>query len=59
MPDLAIKVTPSYGSQRYSYALIEDLLAAKVRAQIKDLLVLPAMDDQLLPFFRDRIIDLM
>ncbi|CAF4034076.1 unnamed protein product, partial [Rotaria sordida] len=53
MPDLNIKVTPTYGEKQYSYILLQDFLAAK------RLVVLPAMDDQLLPFFRDWVIDII
>ncbi|CAF3683581.1 unnamed protein product [Rotaria socialis] len=59
MPDLNIKVTPTCGAKQYSYILLQDLLAAKVRAELKRLVVLPAMDDQLLPFFRDWVIDII
>ncbi|CAF1117113.1 unnamed protein product [Rotaria sp. Silwood1] len=59
MPDLNIKVTPTYGEKQYSYILLQDFLAAKVRAELKRLVVLPAMDDQLLPFFRDWVIDII
>ncbi|CAF3616472.1 unnamed protein product [Rotaria sordida] len=53
MPDFNIKVTPTYGEKQYSYILLQDFLAAK------RLVVLPAMDDQLLPFFRDWVIDII
>ncbi|CAF2749352.1 unnamed protein product [Rotaria sp. Silwood2] len=59
MPDLNIKVTPTYGEKKYSYILLQDFLAAKARAELKRLVVLPAMDDQLLPFFRDWVIDII
>ena len=76
MPDLDIKVTPTYGAHQYSYTLLQDFLSAKIRAELKvcfllkyfeilrrfilqRLIVLPAMDDQLLPFFRDWAIDVM
>ncbi|CAF2149644.1 unnamed protein product [Rotaria magnacalcarata] len=59
MPDLNIKVTPTYGAKQYAYILLQDFLAAKVRAELKRLVVLPAMDDQLLPFFRDWVIDII
>ncbi|CAF0839509.1 unnamed protein product [Rotaria sordida] len=59
MPDFNIKVTPTYGEKQYSYILLQDFLAAKVRAELKRLVVLPAMDDQLLPFFRDWVIDII
>ena len=35
MPDLNIKVTPTYGANQYSYTLLEDFLSAKVRAELK------------------------
>ncbi len=35
MPDLNIKVTPTYGVNQYSYTLLEDFLSAKVRAALK------------------------
>ncbi|CAF0798072.1 unnamed protein product [Adineta steineri] len=59
MPDLNIKVVPTYGANQYSYTLLQDLLSAKIRAELKRLVVLPAMDDQLLPFFRDWAIDVI
>jgi hypothetical protein len=34
-------------------------LAARIRGELKRLVVLPAMDDQLLPFFRDWAIDII
>ncbi|CAF1252034.1 unnamed protein product [Rotaria sordida] len=59
MPDLNLKVTPVFGESKYSYTLIHDFLESQIRDEIKRLLVLPAMDDQLLPFFRDWVIDMM
>ncbi|CAF0865565.1 unnamed protein product [Adineta ricciae] len=59
MPDLNIKVTPTYGEKQYSYTLLQDFLSAKIRSELKRLIVLPAMDDQLLPFFRDWAIDVI
>ncbi|CAF0984973.1 unnamed protein product [Rotaria sordida] len=59
MPGLNIKVTPTYGKKTYSYTLLEDFLEARIRAEMKRLVVLPAMDDQLLPFFRDWAIDII
>ncbi|CAF2526768.1 unnamed protein product [Rotaria sp. Silwood2] len=59
VPVLNIKATPTYGEKDYSYTLLEDVLAAKIRAEIKRMVVLPAMDDQLLPFFRDWVIDII
>jgi len=59
MPDLNLKVTPVFGESKYSYGLIHDFLEARIRDEIKRLLVLPSMDDQLLPFFRDWVIDVI
>ncbi|CAF4057162.1 unnamed protein product [Adineta steineri] len=59
MPDLNLKVTPVFGESKYSYTLIHDFLEARIRDEIKRLLVLPAMDDQLLPFFRDWVLDII
>ncbi|CAF0730233.1 unnamed protein product [Adineta steineri] len=59
MPDLTIKVVPVYGEKQYQYTLLEDFLSARIRDEIKRLVVLPAMDDQLLPFFRDWAIDII
>ncbi|CAF1547785.1 unnamed protein product [Adineta ricciae] len=59
MPDISIKVVPVYGENQYAYTLLQDFLSAKVRAELKRLVVLPAMDDQLLPFFRDWAIDII
>ncbi len=35
MPDLNIKVIPTYGTNQYSYTLLQDFLSAKVRAELK------------------------
>jgi hypothetical protein len=35
MPDLNIKVIPTYGANQYSYTLLQDFLSAKVRAELK------------------------
>ncbi len=35
MPDLNIKVIPTYGENQYSYILLQDLLSAKIRAELK------------------------
>jgi len=35
MPDLNIKVVPTYGEKHYAYTLLQDLLSAKVRAELK------------------------
>ncbi len=35
MPDLDIKVIPTYGTNQYSYTLLQDFLSAKVRAELK------------------------
>ncbi|UJR09422.1 hypothetical protein I4U23_013663 [Adineta vaga] len=59
MPDLNLKVTPVFGESKYSYTFIHDFLEARIRDEIKRLLVLPAMDDQLLPFFRDWVKDVI
>jgi len=59
MPDLNIKVVPTYGEKQYTYTLLQDFLLAQIRAALKRLVVLPAMDDQLLPFFRDWAIDII
>jgi len=59
MPDLSIKVVPVCGENQYAYTLLQEFLTAKVRAELKRLVVLPAMDDQLLPFFRDWAIDII
>jgi len=59
MPDLNIKVVPTYGEKQYAYTLFQDFLAARIRAEFNRLVVLPAMDDQLLPFFRDWAIDII
>jgi hypothetical protein len=59
MPDLSIKLVPTYGEKHYSYTLLQDFLSARIRAELKRLVVLPAMDDQLLPFFRDWAIDII
>ncbi|CAF0783760.1 unnamed protein product [Adineta ricciae] len=59
MPDLNLKVSPVLGESKYSYALIHDFLEARIRDEFKRLLVLPAMDDQLLPFFRDWVDDVI
>ncbi|CAF3493074.1 unnamed protein product [Rotaria sp. Silwood1] len=59
LPGLNIKVTPTYGEKHYCYTLLEDFLAAKIKAELKRVVVLPAMDDQLLPFFRDWVIDII
>ncbi|CAF1014628.1 unnamed protein product [Didymodactylos carnosus] len=57
LPDLALKVTPVFGESKYSYNIIHDFLEARIKDEMKRLLVLPSMDDQLLPFFRDWVID--
>ncbi|CAF5171447.1 unnamed protein product, partial [Rotaria magnacalcarata] len=44
---------------KYSYTIIHDYLESQIRDEIKRVLVLPAMDDQLLPFFRDWVLDMM
>ncbi|CAF3707118.1 unnamed protein product [Rotaria socialis] len=59
MPDLNLKVTPVFGESKYSYTIIHDYLESQIRDEIKRVLVLPAMDDQLLPFFRDWVLDMM
>ncbi|CAF2523217.1 unnamed protein product [Rotaria sp. Silwood2] len=59
MPDLSLKVTPVVGENKYSYSLIHDFLEARIRDELKRLVVLPSMDDQLLPFFRDWVIDVI
>lgn len=59
VPDLNIKVVPVYGQNQYAYTLLQDFLQAKIRAELKRLVVLPAMDDQLLPLFRDWVIDII
>ncbi|CAF0887044.1 unnamed protein product [Didymodactylos carnosus] len=53
LPDLTLKVTPVFGESKYSYNIIHDFL----EDEMKRLLVLPSMDDQLLSFFRDWVID--
>ncbi len=35
MPDISIKVVPTYGEKQYAYTLLQDLLSAKVRAELK------------------------
>lgn len=35
MPDLNIKVIPTYGENQYSYTLLQDLLSAKIRSELK------------------------
>ncbi len=35
MPDLNIKVIPTYGANQYSYTLLQDFLLAKIRAELK------------------------
>jgi len=35
MPDLNIKVIPTYGENHYSYKLLQDLLSAKIRTEFK------------------------
>ncbi len=35
MPDLSIKVVPTYGEKHYSYTLLQDFLAARIRAELK------------------------
>jgi len=59
MPDLNLKVTPTFGESKYSYTLIHDFLEARIRDELKRMVVLPSMDDQLLPFFRDWVIDVI
>jgi hypothetical protein len=59
MPDLSLKVTPVFGESKYSYTLIHDFLEARIRDELKRMVVLPSMDDQLLPFFRDWVIDVI
>ncbi|CAF3358880.1 unnamed protein product [Rotaria sp. Silwood1] len=59
MPDLNLKVTPVVGENKYSYSLIHDFLEARIRDELKRMVVLPSMDDQLLPFFRDWVIDVI
>ncbi|CAF1200450.1 unnamed protein product [Adineta steineri] len=59
MPDLNLKVTPVFGESKYSYTLIHDFLEARIRDEIKRMAVLPSMDDQLLPIFRDWVIDVI
>ncbi|CAF1062166.1 unnamed protein product [Rotaria magnacalcarata] len=41
----------------HSYSLIHDFLEASIRDELKRMAVLPCMDDQLLSFFRDWVID--
>jgi len=59
MPDLSLKVTPVFGENKYSYTLIHDFLEARIRDELKRVVVLPSMDDQLLSFFRDWVIDVI
>jgi ribosomal protein S26 len=59
MPELHLKVTPVFGENKYSYTLIHDFLEARIRDEIKRLLVLPSMDDQLLAFMRDWVVESM
>ncbi|CAF1297314.1 unnamed protein product [Adineta ricciae] len=59
MPDLNLKVTPVFGESKYSYTLIHDFLEARIRDELKRMVVLPSMDDQLLPLFRDWVIDVI
>lgn len=35
MPDINITVTPTYGAKQYAYVLLQDFLAAKLRAEFK------------------------
>jgi hypothetical protein len=35
MPDINIKVVPTYGENQYVYTLLQDFLSAKVRAELK------------------------
>jgi hypothetical protein len=35
MPDLSIKVVPTYGENHYAYTLLQDFLSAKIRAELK------------------------
>jgi hypothetical protein len=59
MPDLSLKVTPVFGESKYSNTLIHDFLEARIRDELKRMVVLPSMDDQLLSFFNDWVIDVM
>ena len=35
MPDLSIKVVPTYGEKTYAYTLLQDFMAAKIRGELK------------------------
>ncbi len=35
MPDLNIKVVPTYGEKQYDYTLLQDFLAARIRGELK------------------------
>jgi hypothetical protein len=59
MPDLSLKVTPVFGESKYSNTLIHDFLEARIRDELKRMVVLPSMDDQLLSFFNDWVIDVI
>ncbi|CAF0935653.1 unnamed protein product, partial [Didymodactylos carnosus] len=59
VPDLNLKVNPIFGKKTFSHPLIQDYLETKIKSELKRIVVLPAMDDQLLPFFRDWVIDVI
>ena len=35
MPDINIKVVPTYGKNQYAYTLLQDFLSARIRAELK------------------------
>ena len=35
MPNLSIKVVPTYGENQYAYTLLQDFLAARIRNELK------------------------
>lgn len=35
MPDMNIKVVPTYGDRQYKYTLLQDFLSARIRNELK------------------------